>query len=104
MHILIIEDNRDIAGNIADYLEPLGHVLDFATDGPAGLQLAVTRSFDAVVLDLGLPGFDGLTLCRRLREELRLDTPVLMRTARDQLDDKPAGFQVGTDDYLVKPF
>lgn len=104
MHILIIEDKRDIAGNIADYLEPLGHVLDFATDGPGGLQLAGTRDFDAIVLDLGLPGFDGLTLCRRLREELRLDTPVLMLTARDQLDDKLAGFQAGTDDYLVKPF
>lgn len=104
MHLLIVEDNRDIAENIADYLEPLGHVLDFACDGPGGLRLAGERRFDAIVLDLNLPGFDGLTLCRRLREELKLETPVLMLTARDQLDDKLAGFNAGTDDYLVKPF
>lgn len=104
MQVLIVEDNRDIAENIADYLEPLGHALDFAADGPGGLRLAGERRFDAIVLDLNLPGFDGLTLCRRLREELHVTTPVLMLTARDQLDDKLAGFQAGTDDYLVKPF
>lgn len=104
MHLLIIEDNRDIAGNIADYLEPLGHQLDFAADGVTGLHLAVTRRFDAIVLDLNLPGIDGLTLCRKLREDAGSTTPVLMLTARDQLDDKLAGFSAGTDDYLVKPF
>lgn len=104
MHILVIEDNRDIAGNIADYLEPLGHQLDFAVDGVTGLHLAVTHSFDAIVLDLNLPGMDGITLCRKLRQEAQAATPVLMLTARDQLDDKLAGFGAGTDDYLVKPF
>lgn len=104
MQILIVEDNRDIAENIADYLEPLGHSLDFAVDGNAGLHLALTRPFDVLVLDLNLPGMDGLTLCRRLREDARLTTPVLMLTARDQLDDKLAGFRSGADDYLVKPF
>jgi DNA-binding response OmpR family regulator len=104
MQILIVEDNRDIAENIADYLEPLGHELDFASDGPGGLRLASARPFDVIVLDLNLPGFDGLTLCRRLRSESRLTTPILMLTARDQLDDKLEGFKAGADDYLVKPF
>lgn len=104
MRILIVEDNRDIAENIADYLEPLGHELDFAADGVTGLHLAVTRSFDVIVLDLNLPGLDGITLCRKLRSEARLTTPVLMLTARDQLDDKLEGFRAGSDDYLVKPF
>lgn len=104
MRILIVEDNRDIAENIADYLEPLGHELDFAADGITGLHLAVTRSFDVIVLDLNLPGMDGITLCCKLRSEARLTTPVLMLTARDQLDDKLEGFRAGSDDYLVKPF
>lgn len=104
MHILIIEDNKDISANIADYLEPLGHVLDFAADGLSGMHLALTRAFDVIVLDLMLPGMDGITLCRKLRQEGGITTPVLMLTARDQLDDKLSGFQAGADDYLVKPF
>jgi DNA-binding response OmpR family regulator len=102
--VLVIEDNRDIAANIADYLEPKGHVLDFAFNGQHGLQLAVSERYDAIVLDIMLPGLDGMTLCHRLRVEACIRTPVLMLTARDQLDDKLAGFQAGADDYLVKPF
>lgn len=104
MKVLVIEDNRDIAANIADYLEPMGHVLDFATNGQHGLQLASTERYDVIVLDIMLPGLDGMTLCRRLRSEARVGTPVLMLTARDQLGDKLEGFQAGADDYLVKPF
>lgn len=104
MKVLVIEDNRDIAANIADYLEPKGHVLDFATNGQHGLQLAVSERYDVIVLDIMLPGLDGMTLCRRLRAQGRVGTPVLMLTARDQLDDKLEGFQAGADDYLVKPF
>jgi len=104
MQILIVEDNKDIAENIADFLEPLGHELDFAADGTVGLRLALARPFDVIVLDLNLPGIDGITLCRKLRNEGRLTTPVLMLTARDQLDDKLEGFSAGADDYLVKPF
>jgi len=104
MKILIIEDNKDIAANIADYFEPLGHTLDFAADGLTGLHLAVTQRFDVIVLDLMLPGMDGITLCQKLRQEGKMNTPVIMLTARDQLDDKLMGFQVGADDYLVKPF
>lgn len=104
MKILVIEDNKDIAENIADYFEPSGHTLDFAADGVTGLHLAVTQRFDVIVLDLMLPGIDGITLCQKLRQEGKVNTPVIMLTARDQLDDKLMGFQAGADDYLVKPF
>ena len=104
MKVLVVEDNRDIAANIADYLEPKGDVLDLASNGDHGLQLATTEFYDVIVLDIMLPGLDGMTLCRRLREESRVTTPVLMLTARDQLADKLEGFQAGADDYLVKPF
>jgi DNA-binding response OmpR family regulator len=104
MRILIIEDNPDIAANIGDYLEDRGHMVDFAGDGITGLHLAVVNDFDAIVLDLALPGMDGLEVCRKLRNEAGKDTPVLMLTARDRLEDKLAGFETGADDYLVKPF
>lgn len=104
MKVLVVEDNRDIAANIADYLEPQGFVLDFAADGLEGFRLLQEESFDAIVLDVMLPGMDGFSLCHKLREELKLNTPVIMLTARDQLEDKLAGFDAGVDDYLVKPF
>ena len=104
MRVLIIEDNPDIAANLGDYLEDHGHTVDFAGDGVTGLHLAVVNDFDAIVLDLALPGMDGLDVCRKLRSEAAKDTPVLMLTARDRLEDKLAGFETGADDYLVKPF
>lgn len=104
MRILVVEDHRDIAENIGDYLGPKGHEIDYAADGITGLHLAVTHDYDVIVLDLMLPALDGLALCRKLREEAKKDTPVLMLTARDQLDDKVEGFRAGADDYLVKPF
>ena len=104
MRILIIEDNPDIAANIGDYLDDRGHTVDFAGDGITGLHLAVVNDFDAIVLDLALPGMDGLEVCKKLRNEAGKDTPVLMLTARDRLEDKLAGFETGADDYLVKPF
>jgi DNA-binding response OmpR family regulator len=104
MRILVVEDHRDIAENIGDYLGPKGHTVDFAADGVTGLHLATANTYDVIVLDLMLPGLDGLEVCRKLREEAKKDTPVLMLTARDRLDDKVQGFGVGADDYLVKPF
>ena len=104
MRILVIEDNSDIAANIGDYLEEKGHTVDFAGDGATGLHLAISHDFDAIVLDLTLPGMDGLELCRKLRQEARRQTPVLMLTARDALDQKLTGFDSGADDYMVKPF
>jgi DNA-binding response OmpR family regulator len=104
MRILIIEDDRTIATNLYEFLGARGHVVDAAADGLTGLRLATAQRFDAIVLDLGLPGMDGLTLCRKLRDEAHVDTPVLMLTARDTLQDKLIGFERGADDYLVKPF
>lgn len=104
LRILVVEDNRDIAENIADYFEARGHILDFASEGIGGLHLALTEHYDVIVLDLMMPGMDGLTLCKRLREEAEIYTPVLMLTARDTLEDKVTGFETGADDYLIKPF
>lgn len=103
MHILLVEDNRDLAQNIFDYFEAKGYTLDLAEDGISGLHLAASNPYDVIVLDLMLPGLDGLTLCKRLREAGK-QTPVLMLTARDSLDDKIAGLEAGADDYVVKPF
>ena len=102
MRILVIEDNTDIAANLGDYLEDRGHTVDFAADGVTGLHLAVVHDFDAVVLDLSLPGMDGLEVCRRLRAGG--DVPILLLTARSGVPDKVAGLDSGADDYLVKPF
>ena len=102
--ILIVEDHADIAEMVIDYLESRGFTADYAADGVTGLHLAVTNDYDAIVLDLMLPGMDGIKLCQKLREEARNKTPVIMLTARDTLDDKLAGLATGADDYLVKPF
>jgi DNA-binding response OmpR family regulator len=104
VRVLIIEDDPAIAANLYDFLESRGHVVDAASDGVTGLHFAVTGGFDAIILDLGLPGMDGITLCRKLRDEAANDTPVLMLTARDTLNNKLEGFSRGADDYLVKPF
>jgi DNA-binding response OmpR family regulator len=104
VHILIIEDDPAIATNLYDFLEARGHRVDAAGNGISGLHLAVTQKFDGILLDLGLPGIDGVSLCRKLRKEANIDTPVLIVTARDTLDDKLKGFDCGADDYLVKPF
>jgi DNA-binding response OmpR family regulator len=102
MRVLIVEDNRDLAANLVDYFQAQGHIVDNAMDGITGLHLAVTGEFDAIVLDLALPGLDGTELCRRLRAEGRA-TPVLMLTARGELEDRILGLDIGADDYLVKP-
>ncbi|BCD97382.1 hypothetical protein MARGE09_P1583 [Marinagarivorans cellulosilyticus] len=101
---LIVEDNRDICENIAAYLEKHHYILDFAYDGISAMHLALTNPFDVIVLDLMLPGMDGLRFCQKLRTDAEVETPVLMLTARDTLADKLKGFEAGADDYLVKPF
>ncbi len=104
MNILVIEDDADIASNIGQYLEDKGHQLDFAYSGTQGLALALERCFDLIILDLMLPGKDGISMCREFRDQSSHDTPILMLTARDTLEDKITGFEAGSDDYLVKPF
>lgn len=104
MHILIVEDDADIAGNLYDYFTDRGHQVDAALNGVTALHLVATQRFDAIVLDVGLPGIDGLTLAQRIRRDVKSEVPILMLTARDTLDDKLAGFDAGADDYLIKPF
>lgn len=104
MRILVVEDNIDILANLHGFLEPLGYDIDSAHSGAVGLSLAVEQRYDAIVLDIMLPGIDGLQVCRQLRGSLAVTTPVLMLTARDTIQDKVAGFDCGADDYLVKPF
>lgn len=87
-----------------DYLATEDIEVDYAAKGRQGLELARTREHDVIVLDVNLPEMDGFTICRELRGTYSIDTPVLMLTARDQLEDKLTGFNRGADDYLVKPF
>ena len=102
--VLLVEDHKDIAEMVIAYLEGRGFDVDYAADGVTGLHLAVSNTYDAIILDLMLPGMDGLEVCRKLRTEVKRDTPVIMLTARDTLDDKITGLETGADDYLVKPF
>lgn len=104
LHILVIEDNLALRSSLAGLLQAHGHRADFAADGRCGLALALAEPPDVLVLDLNLPGLDGLSVCRRLREQSDRHVPVLMLTARDSLHDKLQGFDAGADDYLVKPF
>lgn len=104
LHILVVEDNLALRSSLAETLQAQGHRADFAADGRSGLQLALAEPPDVLVLDLNLPGMDGLNVCRHLRERADRHIPVLMLTARDSLDDKLDGFAAGADDYLVKPF
>jgi DNA-binding response OmpR family regulator len=103
MHLLVIEDNPDLVANLYDFFEDRGHTVDAAYDALTGLKFASEGNYDAIILDLMLPGMDGLEVCARLREG-GSDTPILMLTARDTLDNKLEGFASGADDYLVKPF
>ncbi|TCS37971.1 DNA-binding response OmpR family regulator [Paucimonas lemoignei] len=104
MQILIVEDDATIADNLYEFLSARGYGVDAAPNGLTALHLIATQHFDVVVLDIGLPGMDGLTLAQRIRQDAKSALPILMLTARDTLDDKLAGFGAGADDYLVKPF
>jgi len=102
--ILLIEDHVDIAEMLEAYLSSRGFSVDYAADGVTGLHLAVSNDYSAIILDLSLPGMDGLKVCENLREQAQKKTPVIMLTARDTIEDKITGFNIGADDYLVKPF
>lgn len=104
LRILVVEDNHALRLSMAAMFESHGVRVDFAADGRTGLRLALADPPDVLVLDLTLPGLDGLRVCARLREQADRHVPILMLTARDSLDDKLRGFDAGADDYLVKPF
>jgi two-component system OmpR family response regulator len=103
MRLLIVEDNADLAGQLAAALTHARFVVDHAPDGEQALFLGETEPYDAVVLDLGLPVIDGLSVLRGWRQTSR-DMPVLILTARDSWSEKVAGLNAGADDYLAKPF
>ena len=100
--VLLVEDNEDILANLYAYLEPLGYELDCARNGRTGLEMAASGQFDLVVLDIMLPGEDGLSFCRRLRAQSGV--PVIFLSALGELTDRVVGLEIGADDYLVKPF
>jgi two-component system copper resistance phosphate regulon response regulator CusR len=102
MRILVIEDELKTAAYLKKGLEESGYAVDVANDGPQGLILAQEEEYDVIVLDVMLPGMDGWTIVKTLRATRT--TPVLFLTARDDVDDRVRGLELGADDYLVKPF
>lgn len=104
LRILVVEDQVDFAENLFDYLGEERYSLDYAADGLTALHLLATNNYDVIVLDLMLPGINGFDICRRIRNDLRCQTPIILMTALGGMQDKEQGFQAGADDYLVKPF
>jgi len=104
MRILVVEDEHKIANSIKKGLEQESFAVDVAYDGTDGYDMAAVEEYDVVVLDLMLPSMDGIEICKKLREEENIHTPILMLTAKGQLNDKVEGLNAGADDYLVKPF
>jgi heavy metal response regulator len=103
VRILVVEDEKKISDFIKRGLKEEGYSVDIASDSAEGDYLASTETYDLIVLDLMLPGMDGISLCRKLRNENNI-TPVIMLTAKDSLKDKVTGLDAGADDYLTKPF
>jgi two-component system OmpR family response regulator len=103
VRVLVVEDEARMAGLLKRALQEEGHAVDVASDGPEGLWLATENAYEAIVLDVMLPGLDGVRLCRRLRESGSW-VPILLLTARDGVGDRVRGLDAGADDYLVKPF
>lgn len=101
--VLLVDDNTDILCNVRDYLEMNGMAVETAINGKEALERMSQRSYAVCVLDIGLPDVDGLTVCKTLRANGD-KTPILMLTARDSIDDRVTGVEVGADDYLIKPF
>jgi two-component system, OmpR family, response regulator len=103
VRVLVVEDEARIARVLKRGLEEEGYAVDIAGDGPEGLWMATANPYEAVILDVMLPGFDGFELCRKMREA-GIWAPVMMLTARDEIEDRVQGLDAGADDYLVKPF
>ena len=104
MRLLLVEDQADLAANVADHLAGLGHDVQLCADGETAFSAARNGHFDMLILDVMLPRLDGLSVCRSLRQEGLEQLPILMLTARDSVEDRVAGLDAGADDYLVKPF
>ena len=103
MRILVVEDEHKIAQSIKKGLQQENYAVDICFRGDEGLGLALTEEYDLIILDLLLPGINGIQICKKLREQ-EIHTPILMLTAKDQISDKVEGLDSGADDYLTKPF
>jgi two-component system OmpR family response regulator len=103
MRILLVEDDVKIASFVEKGLRAVGYAVDHAADGEAGLHLALTEPYDAAIVDIMLPKLDGLSLIDRMRQE-KINTPVIILSAKDSVDDRVKGLQTGSDDYMTKPF
>jgi len=103
MRILVIEDEKKVAGFLKNGLKEEGYAVDDAFDGQTGFDMAIENEYDMIILDLMLPGLDGITLCKKLREQGN-NTPILMLTAREAVKDRVIGLDAGADDYMTKPF
>jgi DNA-binding response OmpR family regulator len=104
MRLLIVEDEHKIANSIKKGLEQETYAVDVAYDGEVGFDLASSEDYDAIILDLMLPKMDGITICKKLRTEENVHTPILILTAKGEIEDKVEGLNSGADDYLPKPF
>jgi two-component system response regulator TctD len=103
MRILLVEDTRDVGEAISRRFEAVGHTVDWQTDGLAAAELTATTAYDLIILDVMLPGLGGFDILKRLRRA-KATTPVLMLTARSEIEDRVGALDLGADDYLVKPF
>ena len=104
MKILLIEDHMKLANQLVEFLSGHGWVVEHASKGQLGAQLALEQEYDLVILDLGLPDMDGLEVCKQIKTKSQVNIPILMLTARDAFNDKVSGFDMGADEYLTKPY
>ena len=104
MRVLVVEDEHKIANSIKKGLEQESYAVDVAYDGEDGFDMASSEEYDIIILDLMLPKMNGLDVCKKLRKEENIHTPILILTAKGQTEDKVAGLNCGADDYLTKPF
>ncbi|MGJ8670758.1 MAG: response regulator transcription factor, partial [Oceanococcus sp.] len=104
LRILIIDDDPDIQDLLYAALDEQSYILDAASDGPSGLNLATENEYDAIILDINLPGMNGFEICKELREGVHVSTPIMMLTSRSEVEDRIAGLDYGADDYVPKPF
>ena len=104
LRVLIIDDDPDIQDLLFAALDEETYILDAASDGPSGLALATENEYDAIILDINMPGMNGFELCKELRDNARISTPIMMLTSRAEVEDRIAGLDYGADDYLAKPF
>ena len=103
MRILLVEDDLKIASFVQKGLKAAGFAVDHASDGQDGLHMALTEPYDTAIIDIMLPGLDGLSLIKKMRQE-KMNTPVIILSAKGSIDDRVKGLRTGSDDYLTKPF